>query len=209
MSYVQRMLLNACARQRRSQAQDMRGLLLPPPRRPPYQPTPNQRDLLLPNHSLAIVRHRKPRILGIRKRHTSRLTLTRNTQLITHKRTTLCTIHHKLRRRYRATLQRHSAKQRLRSPRRGVDVDGAGAGRRDGVSCREVDFELAAVGAGGDVGEGVDGEADGLGVGDLAGAAGEGGGWRCWCGGGEEGGAQESADDGDVLHVDGLMVVVV
>lgn len=84
---------------------------------------------------------------------------------------------------------------------------------------------MAAVGAGGDVAESesvgdgvgasdilvdvvVDGEADGLGVGDLTGAAGEEGGC-CWCGVSEEGRTYESGCDSDVLHAGGLFVVSV
>jgi hypothetical protein len=173
-------------------------------------------DLLRPIPSryphLTIILHRKPRVQRIRKRHSSRLRPTRNPNLIPHRPLTRRRINHHFRRPIRTTLQRHRAEKRHRSLVQREDIDRARARRCNRVPRGEVNFELAPVGARGDVGEGqgvdarvgavgvlvdvvVDGEADGARVRGLASAGDESG-----CGGGEQGGAQECGGEGGVLH---------
>jgi hypothetical protein len=171
-----------------------------------FRPTPSQ------SPHLTIILHRKPRVQRIRKCHSSRLRPTRNPNLIPHRPLTRRRINHHLCRPIRTTLQRHRAEKRHRSLVQREDIDRARARRCNWVPRGEIDFELAPVGARGDVGEGqgvdarvgavgilvdvvVDGEADGARVRGLASAGDESG-----CGGGEQGGAQECGGEGGVLH---------
>lgn len=173
---------------------------------------------------LAIISHSKPRILRIRKRHPPSRRLTRNLNPIRHGRTARRGIHHKLGRRNWAALQRHSTEQRLSRSGSSKDVNCTSTRGSNRVVRGEVDFELAAVAAGGDVAEGegvgdaveaagvlmdvvVYGESNGLRVGDLAGAAAKKGGCG-WSGAGEESRAQESGGEGELhFELEGLELV--
>jgi hypothetical protein len=102
----------------------------------------------------AIVSHSKPGSLRIRKSNPARLRLTRNLNPVRHCCTASRRVDHNLRSRSRIALKFYSAKQRLNTTGGRIDVDGAGARRGDRVAGGEIDFELAAVRASGNVGEG-------------------------------------------------------
>lgn len=157
---------------------------------------------------LAVISHRQPGPLDIRKSHTARLLQTPDAHAVAHLRRAREAIDDLALRageRDRADLAVVAVEE--------VHLAVSGAG--DGVAGGEVGAESAAPGAGGD-GEGdgvvllvgcagglrdavVDGKADGFGVGDGAGFGGQMGG----CGGegaGEGEGAEDGGGEGEVLH---------
>ena len=149
---------------------------------------------------LTIISHRQPRALRFRKRDTPRLLQTADTQSILHLRLTRETVDD--------CILGASKRDRPHLAVVGIeDVDLAVSRAGDGVVGGEIGAQGAAVGVWGDeegdggvlfvgcargLGDGVVyGEAEGGGVGDLAGAGGEVGGGG-WGGGGEaEGGEEE------------------
>lgn len=101
---------------------------------------------------LAVVSHSEPSVLGIRKSDLSSQTIASNLERIRHEVVARRRIDDKLGSRSGAALKRDSTEKRLlRSTVDGEDVDRARSLVGDWVALGEVDFELAAIGAGGDV----------------------------------------------------------
>lgn len=170
-----------------------RDLLVSPPLPYPFQSNPIQPflPLLSPHNThLAIISHRQPGALDIRKRHTPRLLQTPDAQAILHLRRTGEAVDHGA----LGAAERDGPDLAVAAVE---DVDLRIAGGGDGVAGGEVGAQRAAVGvrwdgkgdggvvfvggAGGLRDRVVDWEAEGFRVGGWAGAGGQGG----WEGGGE------------------------